>query len=129
VNGKWQINVNGAYQLPYAIEVAGNLFGRQGNPFPIFRSAALGLDGSQRVLVSPSLDTFRLDDIWNLDLRGTKHVQVNRVQLTFVADLFNVMNNNMALNRQRNIATAATFNRITQNLSPRILRFGVRVGF
>jgi hypothetical protein len=79
--------------------------------------------------VSPSLDTFRLDDIWNLDLRGTKHVQVNRVQLTLVADLFNVMNNNMALNRQRNIATPATFNRITQNLSPRILRFGVRVGF
>lgn len=80
------------------------------------------------MLVSPSLDTFRLDDIWNLDRRGTKHVQVNRVQLTFVADLFNVMNSNMALNRQRNIATAATFNRITQNLSPRIWRF-LRVGF
>lgn len=129
VNGQWQINVNGAYQLPYAIEVAGNLFGRQGNPLPIFRTAPLGLDGSQRVLVSPEIDTFRLDDIWNLDLRGTKYVQLNRVQLTFVADLFNVLNSNMALNRQRNIGTAATFNRITQNLSPRILRFGVRVGF
>jgi hypothetical protein len=129
VNGQWQINVNGAYQLPYQIEVAGNLFGRQGNPMPIFQSASLGLDGSQRVLVSPEIDTFRLDDIWNLDLRGTKYVQLDRLQLTLIADLFNVFNSNMALNRQRNIATPLTFNRITQNLSPRILRFGVRVGF
>jgi hypothetical protein len=129
VNGQWQVNINGAYQLPYGVEVAGNLFGRQGNPLPIFQSASLGLDGSQRVLVSPEIDAFRLDDIWNLDLRGTKYVTLNRLQLTLIADLFNVMNSNMALNRQRNIATPATFNRITQNLSPRILRFGVRVGF
>jgi hypothetical protein len=129
VNGQWQININGAYQLPYDIELAGNLFGRQGNPLPIFQSASLGLDGSQRVLVSPEIDTFRLDDIWNLDLRGTKNVQLNRLRFTFVADLFNVLNSNMALNRQRNIATASTFNTITQNLSPRILRLGVRLGF
>jgi hypothetical protein len=129
VHGRWQVNINGAYQLPYGLEVAGNLFGRQGNPFPIFRTASLGVDGSQRVLVSPSLDTFRLDDIWNLDLRGTKYLQLNRVNLTLVADLFNVLNANMALNRQRNVGTAATFNRITQNLSPRIVRFGVRIGF
>jgi hypothetical protein len=129
VNGQWQLNINGAYQLPYQIEVAGNLFGRQGNPMPIVQNASLGLDGSQRVLVSPEIDTFRLDDIWNLDLRGTKHLQLKRGQLTFIADLFNVFNSNMALNRQRNIATPATFNRITQNLSPRILRFGVRLGF
>jgi hypothetical protein len=39
-----------------------------------------------------------------------------------------VFNANPVLNRQRNITNAA-FNRITQNLSPRILRFGIRVGF
>ncbi len=128
VNGKWQVNINGAYQMPYGLEVAGNLFGRQGNPLPIFRSASLGLDGSQRVLVSPEIDTFRLDDIWNLDLRATKYATLGRVQATFVADLFNVLNSNVALNRQRNVASPV-FNRITQNLSPRILRFGVRLGF
>ena len=128
VNGKWQVNVNGAFQMPYGVEVAGNLFGRQGNPLPIFRSTPLGLDGSQRVLVSPEVDTFRLDDIWNLDLRATKYATLGRVQATFVADLFNVLNSNVALNRQRNIASPV-FNRITQNLSPRIVRFGVRLGF
>jgi hypothetical protein len=38
-----------------------------------------------------------------------------------------VFNNNVEL--QRNRAIGATFNQLNQNLSPRILRFGVRVGF
>jgi hypothetical protein len=128
VNGKWQVNVNGAYDLGHGFEVAGNLFGRQGNPYPIFQPAALGLDGTIRVLVSPEIDTFRFDDIWNLDLRGAKNFTYDRFNLQLVADLFNVMNANTELNRQRNI-TSSAFGRLTQNLSPRILRFGVRVGF
>jgi hypothetical protein len=128
VNGQWQLNVNGVYQLPWDVEVAGNLFGRQGNPYPIFQSAGLGLDGSIRVLVSPEIDTFRFDSLWNLDLRGSKTFQYDRFNLQVVADLFNVMNANTELNRQRNIASPS-FGQLTQNLSPRILRFGVRVGF
>jgi len=38
------------------------------------------------------------------------------------------MNANTVLNRQRNV-TSPSFNTITQNLSPRILRFGMRIGF
>ena len=128
VNGKWQVNVNGVYQLPWSIELAGNLFGRQGNPYPIFVSAPLGLDGSMRVLVSPEIDTFRFDNLWNLDLRGAKTFDTQRVNVQLIADLFNVMNANTELNRQRNL-TNPNFGQLTQNLSPRILRFGVRVGF
>jgi hypothetical protein len=128
VNGQWQINVNGVYLLPWDVEVAGNLFGRQGNPYPIFRSAALGLDGSLRVLVSPEIDTLRFDDLWNLDLRAAKTFRYQRLNMQLIADLFNVMNANTELNRQRNI-DSASFGRLTQVLSPRILRFGVRVGF
>ena len=128
VNGKWQINVNGVYQMPWGVEVAGNLFGRQGNPYPIFLSAPLGLDSSMRVLVSPEIDTFRFDDLWNLDLRGSKTFEYQHVNLQLIADLFNVMNANTELNRQRNLASAS-FGQLTQNLSPRILRFGVRIGF
>ncbi len=128
VNGQWQINVNGAYDLGRGFEVAGNFFGRQGNPYPIFQSATLGNDGSMRVLVSPELDTFRFDDIWNLDLRGSKTFTYQRLNMQLVADLFNVFNANTELNRQRNVLSPA-FGQLTQNLSPRILRFGVRFGF
>ena len=84
-----------------------------------------------RVLVSPELDTFRFDDIWNLDLRLAKNLSLDRLHVQLVGDLFNVLNANPILNRQRNIAnmTATSFGQITQVLSPRILRFGVRVGF
>ena len=44
-----------------------------------------------------------------------------------VADLFNVMSANTVLVRIRN-AGGATFQSLQQNLSPRILRFGMRVG-
>jgi hypothetical protein len=128
VNGQWQVNVNGAYQLPGDVEVAGSLFGRQGNPYPIFVSAPLGLDGTMRVLVSPEIDTFRFDSLWNLDLRGSKTFEYQRLNLQVIADLFNVMNANTELNRQRN-ANSTSYGRLTQNLSPRILRLGVRLGF
>jgi hypothetical protein len=39
-----------------------------------------------------------------------------------------VFNANTELNRQRNVLSPA-FGQLTQNLSPRILRFGVRFGF
>ena len=58
------------YQVPYGIELAANVFGRQGYPFPIYRgSVTLGLDTNQNVLVTPEIDTFRLDNVWDTDVR------------------------------------------------------------
>jgi TonB-dependent Receptor Plug Domain len=129
INQKWNFNLNGAYQLPWDMEVAGNLFGKQGTPFPIYRNASLGRDRSRRVLISPELDTFRFDNLWNLDLRWAKTARFgDRANLQFVMDLFNVMNSNTEINRVRNLG-ASNFNALTSNLSPRILRFGLRVGF
>ena len=45
-----------------------------------------------------------------------------------IGDLFNVFNANTVLVRNNNIL-ATTFNQIAQNLSPRIFRVGVQVGF
>ena len=128
INAKWQINLNGAYQLPWDSEVAGNLFGRQGNPYPLYRSAAMGLDGSNRVLVSPELDTFRFDDTWNLDLRWAKRFATEHVGARLELDLFNVFNSNVELQRERNVASV-NFQRLNQILSPRILRIGLRLNF
>jgi hypothetical protein len=128
IHSKWQINANGLYEAPWGINLAGNLFGRQGYPFPVYRNAALGVDGTRRVLVSPELDTFRLDNLWDLDVRASKLFRLDRMNIEAIADLFNVMNANTELVRNRN-AGSTTFNQLVQNLSPRILRFGVRVTF
>jgi hypothetical protein len=45
-----------------------------------------------------------------------------------VADCFNVLNNDVELNRVRN-ANSAAFNRLDEVLSPRVFRFGLRLQF
>ena len=72
INAKWTFNANGLYQAPYGIELSGNVFGRQGYPFPLFRqgsTAALGADSSLSVLVTPQIDYFRYDNLWDTDMR------------------------------------------------------------
>ena len=96
------MNANALYVLPWNVNIAGNLFGRQGYPFPVYRNAALGFEGSRRVLVSPELDTFRLDNLWDLDLRLSKTFMFGARSFEVIGDLFNVMNANTELVRNRN---------------------------
>ena len=128
VNQRWSFNVNGAYQLPYDIEVAGNLFGKQGTPFPYYRNVALGREGTTRILLNEQLDSKRFENLWNLDLRAAKNFRFGRSSLQVIADLFNVMNSNTEITRERN-AGSTNFLVLGSNLSPRIARFGVRVNF
>ncbi len=128
INAKWQVNLNGLYQLPYGFDVGANVFGRQGYPFPIFQSAKVGIDPSPNVLVTPQIDTFRFPNLWDADIRVAKKFDLQRANIQVIGDLFNVMNANTALVRVRNISSP-TFDVLAQNLSPRILRIGVKVGF
>ena len=48
--------------------------------------------------------------------------------MQFIADLFNVMNANTEIARERN-AGSTNFGVLGSNLSPRILRFGLRANF
>jgi hypothetical protein len=131
INAKWQFNANALYQAPYGIELSGNIFGRQGYPFPLFRqgtSAALGGDSSLSILVTPQIDYFRYPNLWNTDLRASRTFTFGKVNLRGIVDAFNVFNANAVLVRNNNIASTS-FNTIAQNLSPRIFRVGLVVGF
>jgi hypothetical protein len=127
INAKWQFNGNAVYILPYDIEAGVSVFGRQGYPFVPFRQTSLGAD-TLRVMVSPEFDTYRLDNLWNTDLRFAKRWDLARTNVQIIADLFNVFNANTELVRVRN-AAAANYRALSQNLSPRIWRFGLRLGF
>ncbi|HEV3063457.1 MAG TPA: TonB-dependent receptor [Vicinamibacterales bacterium] len=128
VDAKWQLNVNGLYQAPYGIEVSANVFGRQGYPYPLFRQVSLGADQNLQVLVTPQIDSLRFPNLWDTDVRAAKAIRVNAVNLRLIFDLFNVFNANTALVRNDNIASP-TFDALAQNLSPRIARVGLTVGF
>jgi hypothetical protein len=131
INAKWQFNANAMYEAPGGIELSANVFGRQGYPFPIVRSgtaAALGADSALQVLVSPEIDTFRHPNLWNTDVRAAKQFRFAQANLRLILDVFNVFNANTALVRVNNV-TSPNFNALAQNLSPRIARVGVVVGF
>jgi len=127
LNAKWQFSANGMYQAWKDIELAASIFGRQGYPFPIYRSATLGAD-TLNVLVSPGVDSFRMDNLWTTDLRVAKSFRIQQANLRVVGDLFNAFNANTELVRVNNIG-ASNFNALSQNLSPRIFRVGVVLGF
>jgi hypothetical protein len=127
LNAKWQFSANGMYQAWREIELAASIFGRQGYPFPIYRSASLGAD-TLNVLVSPEVDSFRMDNLWTTDLRVGRSFRIQRATLRVVGDLFNAFNANTELVRVNNIG-ATNFDALTQNLSPRIFRVGVVLGF
>jgi hypothetical protein len=89
---------------------------------------ALGRDGTQRILLQDELDTTRFANLWNLDLRWAKTQNIGRGNLQFIADLFNVLNSNTEITRERN-AASPNFRVLGSNLSPRIVRFGLRATF
>jgi Carboxypeptidase regulatory-like domain/TonB-dependent Receptor Plug Domain len=128
INARWQFNANGMYQAPYGIDVSANVFGRQGYPFPLFRTQTLGADTGLSVLVTPQIDTFRYDNLWDTDLRVARTFKLRAVSLRAIGDVFNVTNANTVLIRNNNVLSTA-FNTIGQNLSPRILRIGLTVTF
>lgn len=135
LNSKWQVNLNGMYEAPYGIELAGNVFGRQGFPFPIGAAATLGkspadtFTSTTLVLVSPAVDTFRYPNVWDTDARIAKTFTVSTISVRAMFDVFNLFNANTALVRNNVITSGASFQTLTSNMAPRIARFGVTVGF
>jgi Carboxypeptidase regulatory-like domain/TonB-dependent Receptor Plug Domain len=128
VNAKWQLNANGLYEAPHGIALSANVFGRQGYALPLFRQVSLGVDQNLQVMVTPQIDSRRLPNVWDTDVRAAKTLKINTVNLRLILDVFNLFNANTALVRNDNIASP-TFDTLAQNLSPRIARIGVTVGF
>jgi len=125
---KWQIFASALAQLPVGLEASASLIGRQGGVFPVTVRSASGLDGTLNLLAVPSIETERLGDLWNLDLRLAKNVRAGRATLALTAELFNALNNDLVLGRSRNAASTA-FRRVDEVISPRILRLGARLSF
>lgn len=127
---KWQIYTNVITQLPGALDFSAQLFGRQGGTYPVNLTLSAGSDGTVRAL-SGNVDDIRYDNLFNLDFRLARAFKFNngRVSITPSVELFNALNNDVVLSRARNAASAATFNRIEELISPRIFRLGARLTF
>jgi hypothetical protein len=125
----WQLYTNFIVQLPGAFDLSAQIFGRQGGTFPVNITTSAGSDGGATRALSGNVDDKRYDNLWNLDFRLARNTKFNKITLTPSIELFNALNNDVVLSRARNAGSAATFNRIEELISPRILRMGVRLSF
>ncbi|HTO77793.1 MAG TPA: TonB-dependent receptor [Thermoanaerobaculia bacterium] len=130
INSKWSFNINGLYQLPLGFNLAANFFGRQGYPIPYFVEVETG-DGTPTSLKDVAVgkaDDFRNKSVYQLDMRLEKTIPLfsNQANLTFSADVFNLLNSGTVLQVQNASGVA---NQIFEIQSPRVIRFGARLSF
>ncbi len=129
----YQWNLNGMYQVapdrPWGFNVAANLFGREGTPLPYYHRARQS-DGIRRdIQVTSGVDSFRSDDVNTVDLRLEKEfAATGNVGFTVSLDAFNLLDEGFELQRRRQTNTG-NFDWVTETLSPRIFRLGVRLNW
>jgi hypothetical protein len=70
----------------------------------------------------------RLDNLWYADLRVEKAFYFGQRDMSVMMDVFNLLNASPVLDRERR-QNYDTSNKVRDVLSPRIVRFGVRVRF
>jgi outer membrane receptor protein involved in Fe transport len=140
VNSRWQFNVTALYQLPWDINVSANFFGREGFPQTYYiRSQQFDIDGSRTQNLVDKIDSYRLDDVYEIDVRLEKTFKLGPVDISPAVEVFNVTNEDTVLQRANRVGNYnfntnafvrnTLFNDIVETQSPRIVRVGARVSF
>ena len=129
----WQFKFNGTYQLPWGVNMGGNLIVSGGSPYtqyyysynPPFSSYELG---HGTIYGEPQGDS-RLPTFWMLNLGLEKSLKINdKYTATLVVDWYNATNNQVPLSANALIGSGST-DEIERILNPGLFQFGVRVSF
>jgi hypothetical protein len=133
VSGRWSFNVDGLYQVaperPWGFNAGASLQGREGYISPPFVRAG-GNAGGRNVQLTGSIDDFRLDDVIVLNGHLDKDFAFGDTHLVLSIDGFNLTNENVVLQRDRDAAAeeGARFQAL-EALSPRVFRVGATIRF
>ncbi|MEO8505217.1 MAG: carboxypeptidase regulatory-like domain-containing protein [Acidobacteriota bacterium] len=131
LSSKWSYNVTGMYQVApervWGFNLAGSLTGRQGYAIPYWVRINRGVGGlGTQTVMATSADEFRNDDLRVLDLRIEKEFQLHDFNAVLGFDCFNALNAGTTLQRGTQLNLATT-DRVTDVLSPRIFRIGLKL--
>jgi hypothetical protein len=127
---KYQFIFNAAYQMKWGITTGVNYLFRQGYAQPFFTSAegSGAKQGSTGVLLVAKVDDYRLPNVHSLDARIGKTLQLHRATINFDVDAFNLFNVGTTLGKEYDLSLNSGGN-IIEIMNPRIIRFGMRIGF
>jgi hypothetical protein len=129
----WSANLNGMYQFaperPWGFNVSAAIQAREGYPIPYFDNIQTSDGSSRNIGVLDDFGDYRLDDLTTADIRVEKEFALtSAVNFTFGLDVFNVTNEGTELSRNRDLSASNVFF-LNDNVSPRIYRLGVRLGW
>lgn len=125
---RWQINVNGLYQLPRNFTISGNIYAREGYGIPYIDRVGGLASGSKDIQIGKIGDR-RYKDLWTVDLAVGKTVKLASGTLELRAEIFNLFDADTVLSRKVRVDQPTNVNAITEHLSPRIIRFGASFNF
>lgn len=129
---KYQLSANGLYQGPWGLDFGASLITRQGYGQPFFRDRVNASDpviSVKRVLLTQTVDQFRLKPVATLDIRLEKMFKfANRANFAFDFDIFNITNSSTILGREYN-ARLGSYDTVREIMNPRIARIGLRFFF
>ncbi len=129
-NARWQVKINGMYQLPWGFNLSGFLTVREGYVLPVRLETRPRADGTGKGY--PLVMTFgseRLPTFWMADFRIEKVVPIGDYgSISIIGDVFNLFNNNTVLGRET-ILNYSTAYQPLEIINPRVFRLGVRFRF
>ncbi len=130
VNSRWMAGAALRGRLPWALEAAVLVTARDGFPIPYLQVASTGdaTGGAKDVLISPTLDEYRLAALWLVDLRLSRGFRLGPGTLTGMVDVFNLTNQATTLQVARDIELP-NFDRPREIVRPRIVRLGLGYRF
>jgi hypothetical protein len=128
----YQFTANGFYQGPWGVNFGGNFLIRQGYAQMFYSNDVATNDpvySTKDILVSAgNIGKHRLPNVKSFDARIEKMFTINRAQLAFDVDVFNLFNHGTVLGRIYDVSSTK-FNQVAEIMNPRIARFGIRVQF
>jgi hypothetical protein len=128
---KQQFIFNMGYQAKWGINTGINYVFHTGYSQPYYLSKVPTGDAllaSKSVLAVGGVDWYTLPSVHSLDARLGKEFKFNRTSINIDVDAFNVLNVGTVLGKQYDL-NAKTAGQVLEIINPRILRFGVRIGF
>jgi hypothetical protein len=134
VGGSWSFNLSGIYQIapeqPWGFNVGASVDGREGYVSPTFVNSASGAAVGRRSVEVADIEDFRLDDVIVINGHLDKEIAVGDLDLVLSLDGFNLTNEDVVLQRERDAGEDPDLRYLTvERLSPRVFRAGVTLRF
>ncbi|UCC38747.1 MAG: TonB-dependent receptor [Candidatus Aminicenantes bacterium] len=120
--------VSGIFELPLGFQLSGLAYYRSATPWTAFYQTDVNLDGSNTDMLGDHRNDRRGFDFFNLNIRFSKFIRIDRFRLQFFAEVYNLTSRDNFGSPFFRYGTE-DFGNPTSAGDPRRIQFGARIDF